>query len=77
LALYRCRAPAPVAAVIDRYLETWRHVRPLLTGDDLRALGIPPGPRYRAILAALRDARLDGRVQSRDDEIALVRALIT
>jgi tRNA nucleotidyltransferase (CCA-adding enzyme) len=77
LDLYRCRAPAPVAAVLARYLDTWRHVRPLLTGDDLRALGIPPGPRYRTILAALRDARLDGRVQSREDEIALVRGLIT
>jgi tRNA nucleotidyltransferase (CCA-adding enzyme) len=76
LDLYRCRAPAPVAAVLARYLETWRHVRPLLTGDDLRALGIPPGPRYRAILGALRDARLDGRVQSRDDETALVRTLL-
>lgn len=76
LDLYRCRAPAPVAAVLARYLDTWRHVRPLLTGDDLRALGIPPGPRYRTILATLRDARLDGRVQSRADELALVRALL-
>src|SRR5204862_4478 len=28
------------------HLATWRHVRPLLGGDDLRALGLKPGPRF-------------------------------
>ncbi len=38
---------------------------------DLVALGIPRGPLYRRILDALRSARLDGRVLSREDELAL------
>jgi tRNA nucleotidyltransferase (CCA-adding enzyme) len=48
-------------------------VRPFLGGDDLRALGIPPGPVYRDILNSLLYARLDGHVQSRDDELRFVR----
>ena len=43
---------------------------PLLTGDDLRELGIPAGPMYREILQSLRDRQLDGQLKSRDEAIA-------
>jgi tRNA nucleotidyltransferase (CCA-adding enzyme) len=56
-----------------RYLEDWRSVRPRLDGHDVAALGIPRGPQVGAALALLRDARLDGRVASREDEETLVR----
>ena len=83
----RSHAPAPalyqvltedeaIAATLRRYLATWQFVRPVLTGDDLRILGLPPGPRYRKILTALRNARLDGTVQQRADELALVQQLV-
>lgn len=44
-----------------------------LTGHDLRALGIAPGPEYKKILATLLDARLNGKVITREDEVTLVR----
>jgi poly(A) polymerase len=40
---------------------------PLLTGDDLRRLGLPPGPGYRQILAAVRDAQLEQRIGSAEE----------
>jgi len=46
---------------------------PHLTGHDLRALGIAPGPEYKDILATLLDARLNGKVVTREDEVTLVR----
>ncbi len=55
------------------YWRTWRHVAPELTGEDLKALGIPPGPLYREIFAAIRTARLDGELHTRAEEIALAR----
>jgi tRNA nucleotidyltransferase (CCA-adding enzyme) len=58
---------------IGDFLGTSSRVRPLLRGDDLRALGIQPGPVYRDILNSLLYARLDGHVQSRDDELRFVR----
>jgi len=60
-----------------RYLEDWRPVRPRLDGDDVVALGVPRGPKVGAALALLRDARLDGRAASREDEEALVRKMLT
>jgi tRNA nucleotidyltransferase (CCA-adding enzyme) len=43
-----------------------------LSGDDLKKLGIPPGPRYKKILAELLDAKLDGLVRNREEETAFV-----
>ena len=44
-------------------------IRParLLGGDDLIALGYPPGPRFGEILRALEEAQLEGQVRTRAD----------
>jgi tRNA nucleotidyltransferase/poly(A) polymerase len=44
---------------------------PLLTGDDLRQLGIPEGPQYRTILHSIRIAQLDREIESREQAIAM------
>lgn len=49
-------------------------VRPLLTGDDLQALGHRPGPRLGEILHQLVDAQLDGEVGDRSEARAWVEA---
>jgi tRNA nucleotidyltransferase (CCA-adding enzyme) len=58
---------------ISLYLTRLRTVKVELSGDDLKKLGIPPGPRYKKILAELLDAKLDGLVHNRDEEMAFVR----
>jgi tRNA nucleotidyltransferase (CCA-adding enzyme) len=60
---------------ISAYLTTYRYVRPYLTGKDLRALGMKPGPIYRSVLNRLRDARLNGRVVTEADEREMVKRL--
>lgn len=54
----------------------WRQVRPVTTGDDLRARGMRPGPEYARLLGRLRDAWLDGQVRSAEDEAALLARLV-
>ena len=44
-----------------------------LTGDDLIRMGVSPGPVFQQVFKALRDARVNGRVNSKSDEIALVK----
>jgi len=58
---------------IGTYLSSLRQTRCELNGRDLEQLGIAPGPCYREILDSLLAGRLNGRLNSRDDEIALVR----
>ncbi|MCY4145464.1 MAG: hypothetical protein OXE95_09305 [Chloroflexi bacterium] len=56
--------------------QRWRTVRPCTSGHDLRALGLPPGPRYKQILERLRGAWIDGDVRSCADEQALLQKLL-
>ncbi len=60
---------------IAAYWQRWRHLQAPLTGDDLRAMGIPPGPIYRRILRELRRARLDGEIADAEAARALARQL--
>jgi tRNA nucleotidyltransferase (CCA-adding enzyme) len=53
---------------IDEYLGRLRFVHPRVDGDSLRALGLPPGPRFGRILSELREAWLDGEITSEADE---------
>jgi tRNA nucleotidyltransferase (CCA-adding enzyme) len=73
LALMARMERAELRKAIGDFLTTTRQVHPMLRGDDLRALGIQPGPIYRDILNSLLYARLDGHVQSRDDELRFIR----
>ncbi len=47
---------------------------PLITGADLIAAGYRPGPAFASILAAVEDAQLESRIQTREDAMNLVRA---
>jgi poly(A) polymerase len=48
----------------------------LLSGDDLCALGLKPGPEFRRLLQAVEEAQWEGQVATRDQALALVRRLI-
>ena len=48
---------------------------PLVTGDDLKKAGIPPGKHYQRLLHAVRDAQLDGTVTSASAALELAISL--
>jgi poly(A) polymerase len=60
---------------LSREREPLRPPR-LLTGHDLIALGLAPGPRFAAILTALEDAQLEGEVTTREQAMAWVHQRI-
>ncbi len=47
-------------------------VDPALTGDDLVKMGLEPGPVFKDVLNALREERVMGTVNSKEDEVAFV-----
>jgi tRNA nucleotidyltransferase (CCA-adding enzyme) len=59
-----------------QYQTDWRLVEPALTGEDLKGMGLKPGPLFGDILETVRDARLDGQVSTRQEEVALVQAML-
>ena len=60
---------------IFNYLETWRHIQPKTSGHDLIRRGLPPGPRYQQILGRLREAWLDGELNTKSEETRLLDEL--
>jgi len=78
LAVYAVSLAAAGTAqrTLSEYLGTWRHIRPVTTGHDLKALGVPPGPAYGRILGRLRAARIDGVVKDPTEEHRLLHALL-
>jgi tRNA nucleotidyltransferase (CCA-adding enzyme) len=67
---------ATAAEHIELYLNVLRHVNPSLNGEALKNLGIPEGPKIKDALRLLREARLDGKIDSRKGEEAMARGLI-
>ncbi len=59
-----------------RYQTDWRIVEAALTGSELKAMGLRPGPLFGDLLDTLRDARLDEQVSTRGEEEALVREML-
>ena len=47
--------------------------KPLLTGDDLIAMGYAPGPKFKQILSAVEDAQLEGRLEDPEQARQFVR----
>ncbi|HEY7139188.1 MAG TPA: hypothetical protein VIE44_03745 [Methylomirabilota bacterium] len=68
LTLAWARALAGSAAArrhLDRQLRRGGRLRPLATGHDVTALGVPPGPAIGELLKSLRAAQAAGQVRSR------------
>src|SRR5262249_13340027 len=50
--------------------------RPLLTGEDLKAMGLEPGPLFKQLLDAVREAQLEGTITTRDEALAFVKRIL-
>jgi tRNA nucleotidyltransferase (CCA-adding enzyme) len=85
LRAYRRLEPLISGAVASRgnarkalfmYIKKWRHIRPILTGHNLKEMGLRPGPVYHEIFKGLVKARLERRVRTKKDERRHVMAMI-
>jgi tRNA nucleotidyltransferase (CCA-adding enzyme) len=54
-----------IRRLIWKYLTIWRHIQPILNGNDLKKLGYKPGPNFRLILEDLLAATLDGVINDK------------
>ncbi|WP_333654939.1 CBS domain-containing protein [Dissulfurispira sp.] len=61
---------------ISHFLLELRNVKPALTGNDLKNLGITPGPEYSDILRKILDEKLMKRLHTKEEEIEFVRKLL-
>ena len=60
---------------VSAFLTHYQHVRPILTGADLKAMGLKPGPKFKQILDRLLDARLNSEVKTEAEERTIVHRM--
>jgi tRNA nucleotidyltransferase (CCA-adding enzyme) len=60
--------------IISNYITYADSFKPLLTGKHLQQMGIKEGPVFREILDALKDAKIDRSLATREQEIEFVHA---
>jgi tRNA nucleotidyltransferase (CCA-adding enzyme) len=63
-------------SLLKRHLVAYarnRAIKTALTGRDLQAMGLKPGPQYKTILGKLLEARIDGMITTEADERAFVQ----
>ena len=65
-----------VQELLANYMIRWRYQRATISGNDLKTMGVPPGPIYRCILDQLRYAWIDGELASADEELKLLHRLL-
>jgi tRNA nucleotidyltransferase (CCA-adding enzyme) len=61
---------------ISTYHTRLRHAAITITGKDLLNMGLTPGPLFSKIIQAVLEAKLNGRVITREDEFAYVKKTI-
>ncbi len=71
-----CSSSERVRARLMLYETRLRHVQSLVDGAYLKALGLQPSPLFSRLLNAIRDARLDGEIQTIEEEKALIAHLL-
>ncbi len=75
-AIYLITSDPDQLTILENYALRWRHIWPETNGETLNRRGLAPGPAYRKILAALRDAWLDGSIHNTEEEYRLLGELL-
>jgi tRNA nucleotidyltransferase (CCA-adding enzyme) len=63
-------------SLLKRHLVAYaknRAIKTALTGRDLQAMGLKPGPQYKTILGKLLESRIDGMITTEAEERAFVQ----
>ena len=58
---------------IQDFLRVYSGIQIHLRGDELKELGIRPGPDFKLILQELLYAKLDGKFSTREEELLYLK----
>ena len=62
---------------ILEYLRTWRFIKPAVDGEDLKSLGLKPGPVFKKILNELKYRIIDAKItEDREEQLRFVKAMV-
>jgi tRNA nucleotidyltransferase (CCA-adding enzyme) len=76
LILVGARSSKKIRRLIWQYLTKWSKIQAPLTGDDLKAMGYKPGPKYKQVLDQLLTKTLDGDIKTREEAEVFVKQMM-
>jgi tRNA nucleotidyltransferase (CCA-adding enzyme) len=62
-----------VKKAISHFITGLRDIKIAVSGKDIKTMGLEPGPIYRQILQAVLEAKLNGELKTRKDELIFIR----
>jgi poly(A) polymerase len=62
--------------LLSRWTQADLDPIPVLTGHDLTELGLQPGPNFKPLLEAVREAQLEGTVKTKAQGLQLIQDLL-
>ncbi|MBD5648076.1 MAG: CBS domain-containing protein [Desulfovibrio sp.] len=66
---------ARLEKTLSRYITQWRREKADITGEDLRRMGLEPGPAFGRLLASALRAKLDGEAPTAQAQLKLAATL--
>ncbi len=73
--LFMAARAKPISNRIFLYLEKLETARTEISGEELKQIGIPSGPIFQKVLDMVLAARLDGEVDSKQEELKLAEEI--
>jgi tRNA nucleotidyltransferase/poly(A) polymerase/nanoRNase/pAp phosphatase (c-di-AMP/oligoRNAs hydrolase) len=58
---------------IEQYALKFQKMKLFLSGEDLKALGVQPGPIYKEWLAKVKNEQMDGNIQTREQALEFLK----
>ncbi|MGP0128321.1 MAG: CBS domain-containing protein [cyanobacterium endosymbiont of Rhopalodia musculus] len=77
LILVAVRSSKQIRRTIWEYITKWSNIQPLLNGNDLKAMGYKPGPKYKIVLDSLLSSTLDKTIQTKEEAEELVKQIMS
>jgi tRNA nucleotidyltransferase (CCA-adding enzyme) len=64
-----------IKRMISNYFTKLKNTKIMLSGKDLKGMGVKPGPIYKEIFDSLLKARLNNLIRTKDDEAGFVKEM--
>ncbi|MEI6631763.1 MAG: hypothetical protein WCL25_04015, partial [bacterium] len=61
---------------ITKFFQIYNGMRICISGEDLQGLGLEPGPYYKQLFAKVLKAKLNGLVDTAEEELKMIKSLI-
>jgi tRNA nucleotidyltransferase (CCA-adding enzyme) len=61
---------------IEHYIHNLKNVKLEITGKDLKEMKIKTGPEYGRLLEKVLNAKLDGKIKSKNEELGYIKKLL-